>query len=83
VKLSINHLLTDISRPPVSYPLKSEAYVTTVASAQALLTVVRGFNQPCIGLLSIQAWADESLSATEEREYELKVFVSSPELWSI
>jgi hypothetical protein len=35
--------------------------------------VLREYNQPCIGLLSIQAQANESLSATEEREYELKV----------
>jgi hypothetical protein len=57
----------------MSYPPKSEACMTTVASAQALLTVMREFNQPCIGLLSIQARADGSLSSTEEREYELKV----------
>jgi hypothetical protein len=57
----------------MSYPPKSEAYMTTVAGAQALLTVIREFNQPCIGLLSIQARVDGSLSSTEEREYELKV----------
>jgi hypothetical protein len=57
----------------MSYPPKSEAYMTTVASAQALLTVIREFNQPCIGLLSIQTRADGSQSATEQREYELKV----------
>jgi hypothetical protein len=36
----------------MSYPLKSEAYVTTVASVRDPLTVIREINQPCIGLPS-------------------------------
>jgi hypothetical protein len=62
----------------MSYPLKSEAYVTTVASVRDPLTVIREINQPCIGLLSIQTRAVRSLSATEEREYELKVSRTIP-----
>jgi hypothetical protein len=57
----------------MSYPPKSEAYMTTVASAQALLTDIREFDQPCIGLLSIQIRADGSQSATEQRGYDLTV----------